>query len=158
MNARICSVRVRSCASISGTVSGIGSGTSAGSTFDSDSVGAAPPAAGAGGRGAAAVVRRRARARRRRGVGAVLIGVDPATGSFEYAVEREVEAVVGPVGLELDLRGHRRRQRQLADRAPEILAAPDSAESSSSFPVAHPSSTTLAVMFRDTAFAGSGLV
>ena len=71
-------MRVRSCASVSGTVSGIGSGTSAGSTPDEISAppGAATATVGAGvgldagvGTGGALVIR----------------GPGPAAGSFEYA-------------------------------------------------------------------------
>src|SRR5712671_4382283 len=93
MIARICSVRVRSCDSISGTVSGIGSRTSAGSTPDEslDAAGAGAPAAAPGlFTGAVAA-----------GTALVIVGVAvaPGGGSFEYVTNVKSNRLCGPSAL-----------------------------------------------------------
>src|SRR4051812_41552370 len=94
MNERICSVRVLSCASISGTVSGIGSGTSAGSIPDEAVVGVGGVATGGGatdGVATGGVVLA--------GAALVIVAVGSACGSFEYAGKVKSNRLSLPVAV-----------------------------------------------------------
>ena len=88
MKVLICSVRVRSCVSISGTVSGIGTGTSAGSTPDEE-VDTAASGMGAGaGRGVEGC-----------STGVALVRRGSATGSFENFSNAKSNTCSGSFGL-----------------------------------------------------------
>src|SRR5881628_3175150 len=111
MKARICSARVRSWASISGTVSGIGTGISAGSTVE-DRSGTAVGAAATTGAAVDA------------GTGITLvIVVDGATfGSFENASKLKSKRLPRSPGLKATF-AYICAERLLADRGLQVPSA-----------------------------------